>query len=57
MAGKYTEAQKRAQETYYKKLKEKGIRRNHGNYENNKQLKYRKNAILLIKYLFKNAPF
>ena len=57
MAGKYTEAQKRAQETYYKKLKEKGIRRNHGNYENNKQLKYRKNAILLIKYLFRNAPF
>ena len=57
MAGKYTEAQKRAQINYYNKLKELGFKRNHGDPIRNKQTTYANNAVLLIKKLFKDAPF
>ena len=57
MAGKYTDAQKRAQINYYNKLKELGVKRNHGNPIRNKQTIYANNAVLLIKKLFKDAPF
>ena len=57
MAGKYTEAQKRAQINYYNKLKESGVKQKHGDPIRNKQTTYANNALLLIKKLFKDAPF
>ena len=53
MAGKYTEAQKKATKKYFDKLKEQGRPRNHGNKERNKELAYVACTINLIRKLFK----
>ena len=54
MAGKYyTESQKKAIKKYFNKLKQEGKERSHGDPERNKYLMYKANAIMLIKYLFK----
>ena len=58
MVGKYyTETQKRAQATYYKKLKSLGIKRYHGNPERNRYLAYVACTISLIRHLYKDAPY
>ena len=49
----YTEAQKKAIKKYFAKLKQEGKERSHGDPDRNKYLMYKANAILLIKYLFK----
>jgi len=40
MAGKYTEAQKRATLKYFNRLKQEGKTRNHGDKEKNRQSMY-----------------
>ena len=40
MAGKYTEAQKRATKKYFEKLKTEGRARNHGDKDENRQAMY-----------------
>ena len=52
MAGKYTEAQKKATKKYFDKLKEQGRPRNHGNKE--KKDKYYVLILGLQKYLKNN---
>ena len=57
MAGKYTEAQKRATKKYFEKLKSEGKTRNHGDKERNRQLAYIAGTIKLIRKLFEDEKF
>ena len=52
MAGKYTEAQKRATYKYFKSMKEQGRHRDHGTNEQARQRMYVFNAYKYIKKLF-----
>ena len=55
MAGKYTEAQKRATYKHFKKMREQGIPRDHGTNEQARRIMYIFNAYKYIKkYLRKN---
>ena len=53
MAGKYTEAQKKATKKYFDKLKEQGRPRNHGNKEKNRQTMYVLRAYSWLAKIFK----
>ena len=52
MAGKYTEAQKRATYKYFKSMKEQGKQRDHGTNEQARRRMYIFNAYKYIKKLF-----
>ena len=52
MAGKYTEAQKKATKKYFDKLKSEGKTRSHGNPERNRELAYIAATLNLIRKLF-----
>ena len=52
MAGKYTEAQKKATKKYFDKLKSEGKTRSHGNSERNRELAYIAATLNLIRKLF-----
>ena len=52
MAGKYTEAQKKATKKYFDKLKLEGKTRSHGNPERNRELAYVAATLKLIRKLF-----
>ena len=52
MAGKYTEAQKRATTKYLNKLREQGIPRDHGTNEQARRRMYILGAYKFIKKLF-----
>ena len=52
MAGKYTEAKKKATKKYFEKLKSEGKTRSHGNPEQNRELAYVAATLKLIRKLF-----
>ena len=52
MAGKYTEAQKRATYKYFIKLREQGIKRDHGTNEQSNRRHYIANAYKWLPKIF-----
>ena len=53
MAGKYTDAQKKATKKYFEKLKSEGRSRNHGDKEKNRQSMYILRAYKWLPKIFK----